>query len=108
MTPVGRILLLSTPWVVVLVVALLLVALIQVLRLEPPWRRRSDTATPELSGLVGRTGRTLTPMRPVGMCEFNGQRVECVAENGYLQKDQSVRVRQVEGNKVTVEIVEGA
>lgn len=34
----------------------------------------------ELGSFVGRTGRSLTPLRPVGMCLFNDKRVECVAE----------------------------
>jgi membrane-bound serine protease (ClpP class) len=34
----------------------------------------------ELEALIGRTGRSLTPLRPVGMCLFGDRRVECVAE----------------------------
>jgi membrane-bound ClpP family serine protease len=34
----------------------------------------------DLDALIGRTGRSLTPLRPVGMCLFGDKRVECVAE----------------------------
>lgn len=72
--------------------------------LAPPVRDRGDSIadTPELTQLIGRTGRVLTTMRPVGMCDFDGRRIECVAENGYLQKDVQVRVIRVEGTQVTV------
>ncbi|MGE5294391.1 MAG: NfeD family protein [Solirubrobacterales bacterium] len=72
--------------------------------LAPPVRDRGDAIadTPELTQLIGRTGRVLTTMRPVGMCDFDGRRIECVAENGYLQKDVQVRVIRVEGTQVTV------
>jgi len=38
----------------------------------------------------------------VGMCDFSGQRVECVAESGYVDKDIRVRVIGVESTQVTV------
>ncbi len=75
--------------------------------LAPPVRQRGDAIadTPELSKLLGQTGRVLTTMRPVGMCGFDGQRVECVAESGYVQKDKKVKVIRVEGTQVTVRVV---
>ena len=45
-------------------------------------------------------------MRPVGMCDFEGRRVECVAESGYLQKDKQVKVIRVEGTQVTVRVMD--
>jgi membrane-bound ClpP family serine protease len=78
--------------------------------LVPPERQRGDAIadTPELGRLLGRTGRVLTTMRPVGMCEFDGRRVECVAESGYVPKDKKVEVIHVEGTQVTVRVVEEA
>ncbi len=34
----------------------------------------------ELASFVGQTGRSLTLLRPVGMCLFGDKRIECVAE----------------------------
>ncbi|UCC22621.1 MAG: serine protease, partial [Planctomycetota bacterium] len=50
--------------------------------LTPPQRQQGDAIpdTDELKGLLGAEGVVLTPLRPVGMCDFSGQRVECVAE----------------------------
>ena len=78
--------------------------------LMPPVRQRGDaiTDTPELSKLLGRTGQVLTTMRPVGMCAFDGQRIECVAESGYVQRDKKVKVIRVEGTQITVRVVEEA
>ncbi|HLB74385.1 MAG TPA: NfeD family protein [Sedimentisphaerales bacterium] len=56
----------------------------------------------KLKELLGATGVVLTPLRPVGMCDFSGQRVECVAESGYVDKDIRVRVIGVESTQVTV------
>ena len=76
--------------------------------LIPPERKLGDAIpdTPELKGLLGTVGVVLTPLRPVGMCDFSGQRVECVSESGYVDKGKKVRVIDVESTKVTVRIIE--
>jgi membrane-bound ClpP family serine protease len=76
--------------------------------LAPPVRERGDAIadTPALAKLLGQTGRVLSTMRPVGMCGFDGQRIECVAESGYVPKDKRVQVIRVEGTQVTVRVVE--
>jgi membrane-bound ClpP family serine protease len=40
------------------------------------------------------------------MCNFSGQRVECVAESGYVDRDKKVKVINVESTKVTVRVIE--
>jgi membrane-bound ClpP family serine protease len=55
-----------------------------------------------LESLMGQSGIVLTPLRPVGMCEFEGKKIVCVADTGYIEKQTQVKVIHVEGNKVTV------
>ncbi len=76
--------------------------------LTPPTRRQGDAIpdTPELKELLGVVGVVLTPLRPVGMCDFSGQRVECVAESGYVDKGQKIKVINVESTQLTVRIIE--
>lgn len=76
--------------------------------LSPPERQTGDAVpdTSELKELLGQVGVVLTPLRPVGMCDFSGQRVECVAESGYVNRDQKVRVIDVESTQVTVRAAE--
>ena len=76
--------------------------------LAPPVREQGDAVpdTGELKELLGATGVVLTPLRPVGTCDFSGQRVECVAESGYVDKDKKVKVIEVESTQVTVRTVE--
>ena len=48
----------------------------------------------------------MTPLRPVGMCDFAGQRLECVAESGYNDRNRTVEMIKVEGTQLTVRIKE--
>ena len=76
--------------------------------LAPPQRQKGDAVpdTPELKELLGAVGLVLTPLRPVGMCDFPGQRIECVAESGYVEKGKKVKVIRVQGTQLTVRVIE--
>ena len=76
--------------------------------LTPPERQQGDAIpdTSELKEMLGKVGIVLTPLRPVGMCDFAGQRVECVAESGYVEKDKKVKVINVESTQLTVRMIE--
>jgi len=76
--------------------------------LTPPKRKVGDAIpdTSELKELLGAVGVVLTPLRPVGMCDFSGQRVECVAEGGYVDKGKKVEVIEVESTQLTVREIE--
>jgi len=76
--------------------------------LTPPQREQGDAVpdTGELKELLGAVGEVLTPLRPVGMCDFSGQRVECVAESGYVDKGKKVKVIEVESTQLTVRVIE--
>ncbi len=76
--------------------------------LTPPEREQGDAVpdTAELKKLLGAVGVVLTPLRPVGMCDFSGQRVECVAESGYVDKGNKVKVIDVESTQLTVREIE--
>jgi len=76
--------------------------------LTPPERQHGDAIpdTGELKELLGAMGTVVTPLRPVGMCDFSGRRVECVAEGGYVGKDKKVKVIHVQSTQLTVRLVE--
>jgi membrane-bound ClpP family serine protease len=76
-------------------------------RVAPPNRefRIGDSpmsANGQLRGLVGQTGTTITPLRPVGACDFAGRRVECLAESGMIDRDTRVVAIDVQGQSLVV------
>ncbi len=58
--------------------------------------------TAQLEDLVGKTGRSLTPLRPVGSCEFDNRRVQCVAEMGSIERDVKVEGIAIRGRDLVV------
>lgn len=76
--------------------------------LNPPEREQGDAVpdTARLKELLGAVGVVLTPLRPVGMCEVSGRRVECVAESGYVDKGKKVKVINVKSTQLTVRTVD--
>ena len=69
-----------------------------------PSRPKGDAIadSEDLNHLLGKKAKTITPLRPVGMCDFDGKRLECVAESGYVDRDKIVEVIKVELTQLTV------
>jgi membrane-bound serine protease (ClpP class) len=78
----------------------------QTVVLTPADRRHGD-GIPDgerLQQLPGKAGVAITPLRPVGTCEIDGKRYQCVAESGFIEKGKSVSVIVVEGARVVVAV----
>lgn len=64
-------------------------------QLAPPNPTRDEVGAAfdqsECQQFVGVAGQTVTPLRPVGVCEFNGRRIQCVAESGMIDAGTKVR-----------------
>jgi len=53
----------------------------------------------------GDTGLAVTALRPYGTAEFDGNRVEVTADQGYLPNGSAVRVREIQGTRIVVEAI---
>ena len=58
------------------------------------------------SDYIGKTGMTLTPLRPAGTVRIDRKRVDAVSRGDYIDKDVPVRVIEAEGMRVVVESIE--
>jgi membrane-bound serine protease (ClpP class) len=52
--------------------------------------------------LIGKQGKTTTPLRPSGTVLIDEEYVDVVTEGGYLDKDVLVNIIKVEGSRVVV------
>jgi len=56
----------------------------------------------QYQNLVGCEGVLVTPLRPSGTVEINGERISVVSDGEPIPKGTRVRVTQVEGNRIVV------
>jgi len=91
-------------------------ASVALLRLLPrlPFGRRLilDTALGALTGAVsapegdqrwlGRRGTAASPLRPAGIADLAGERVDVVSQGEYIEAGEPIEVIRVEGNRIVV------
>jgi membrane-bound serine protease (ClpP class) len=51
---------------------------------------------------LGRTGTALSPMRPAGIAEIDGARVDVVSDGGFIDAGAAIEVTRVDGNRIVV------
>lgn len=56
----------------------------------------------DLDYFVGRDGHSRTVLRPAGIGEFDGVRLNVVSDGEFITKDAPIRVKRVEGNRIVV------
>jgi membrane-bound serine protease (ClpP class) len=59
----------------------------------------------ELEKLLGKTGRTLTTLRPAGKARFGQDILDVITEGDFVESNQEIKVIKIEGNKIIVERV---
>jgi membrane-bound serine protease (ClpP class) len=55
-----------------------------------------------LEHLLGQYGRTLTPLRPSGMVDFDGRRLDALSEEGLLPAGALVQAVRLRGREIVV------
>jgi membrane-bound serine protease (ClpP class) len=55
--------------------------------------------------LLNGTGTALTQLRPSGVAQINGQRVDVVTEGGLIERGTAVKVVAIEGARIVVRAV---
>lgn len=75
-------------------------------RIAPPNRVATDEDAgipiEQLRALVGSQGTSISPLRPVGICEFDGKRFSCVADFGIVDSGRRVVVTGVRNGNLAV------
>jgi membrane-bound serine protease (ClpP class) len=51
---------------------------------------------------LGRTGTALSPLRPAGIAEIDGTRVDVVSDGGFIDAGAAIEVTRVDGNRIVV------
>ena len=59
-------------------------------------------ARKDMQVLVGKTGTTLSVLRPAGIVDFDGVRLNVVTEGGFIEKGLPIEIVSVEGSRIIV------
>lgn len=60
------------------------------------------SATEDMEYFVGKKGTALTVLRPSGIADFDGVRLDVISESEFIQKDAAVCVVSVQGRRIVV------
>ncbi len=60
------------------------------------------TATTDMDVFLGKEGTTTTVLRPAGIAEFDGVRLNVVSEGEFVAANTKVRIEHVEGARIMV------
>ena len=58
------------------------------------------------SDLTGKTGKSITPLRPAGSADFDGRKADVVSEGEFIPARSEIIVLRVEGSRVIVRQLE--
>ena len=58
----------------------------------------------DLNYFIGKTGAAHTPLRPAGIADLDGVRLNVVTEGDYIERGAPVRVVRVTGNRIVVTV----
>ena len=56
----------------------------------------------DMQVLVGRCGRTISVLRPAGIGDFDGVRLNIVTEGGFIERDIPIEIVRVDGARIVV------
>lgn len=59
----------------------------------------------DMQVLVGKTGRTSSVLRPAGIGDFDGVRLNVVTEGGFMEKNTPIEIVSVDGARIVVKAI---
>lgn len=67
-----------------------------------PEKQNQEIDETDLNYFIGRDGVARTVLRPAGIGEIEGVKLNVVSDGDYIEKDAPIRVERVEGNRIVV------
>ena len=60
----------------------------------------------DMQVLVGKKGRATSVLRPAGIGDFDGVRLNVVTEGGFIERDQLIEIVSVDGARIVVRVTQ--
>lgn len=68
--------------------------------------QKNDEDDNDLSFFIGKVGTTHTALRPAGIAEFDGVKLNVVSDGDFVGHNEQVYIERVEGNRIVVRVVD--
>ena len=68
-------------------------------------KKEGFQASASQASYLGKTGRSLTPLRPTGRATLKEKTLDVITEGEFIDKDKTIKVIKIEGNKIIVKEV---
>ena len=65
-------------------------------------KERDELQLSDLRAFLGKEGVTLSVLRPAGIGDFDGVRLNVVTEGGFIEKGQPIEIVDVSGSRIVV------
>lgn len=65
-------------------------------------RNEGFVSNEDYSRLLGKTGKSVTILRPAGIAEFEGEKADVVTDGEFIQKGEAIEVYEVAGRRILV------
>ena len=65
-------------------------------------KKEGFQSTASLEYYLGKTGRSITPLRPTGRAIIEQKTLDVITKGEFIEKNKKIEVIKVEGNKVIV------
>jgi membrane-bound serine protease (ClpP class) len=73
-----------------------------------PGRELPDKAQENRARFIGKGGRALTPLRPSGVAEIDGERLEVQTEGGFIAAESQIKVVAIDSRHIFVRLDTGS
>ena len=69
-------------------------------------KEKGFSAVEDMKVFLGKEGKAITMLRPAGIGQFEGVRLDVVTEGSYIEEDSDIKITEVVGRRIVVDVIE--
>ena len=69
-------------------------------------KKNGFSAVEDMKVFLGREGKAISMLRPAGIGQFDGVRLDVVTKGAYIEEDSDIKITEVVGRRIVVDFIE--
>jgi len=69
-------------------------------------KEKGFSAVEDMKVFLGKEGKAITMLRPAGIGQFEGVRLDVVTEGSYIEENSDIKITEVVGRRIVVDVIE--